>query len=103
MKFEWSWEKYVGYARNLLNIGIAGQSPFHDFETETDLISGSEERTFRSNYSVLLTKEEISEAADLRDAAETELNRDYWKWNNFKNNPLSENVQMFLDTLHEKN
>lgn len=96
---EWSWEKYIGYARNLIAIGIAGEFPFHNFETETDLISGNEERTFRSNYSVLLTKEEIEEAADLREAAENELNRDYWKWNHFSHNPLSEKVQMFLENL----
>ena len=89
---EWSWEKYVGYARNLKDIGTAGQFPFHAFKTENDLISGNEERTFRSNYSILLTAEEISKSDNLQESIEEALNASSWKWNHFKNNPQSQHI-----------
>lgn len=97
---EWSYEKYVGYARNLIQIGIAGQH-FHRFNVESDLISGNEKSTFRSNYSVLLTAEEIKDLDkdELRELIETELNSGYWKWNSFKNNPNSANIQMQIDDI----
>lgn len=95
---EWSWEKHVGYCRNLHQLGIAGEWPFDKFKTEKDLISGNEERTFRSNYSVLLTKEEKEEAADLEEAIDEAINASQWKWNYFRRNPetvnLFENIQL---------
>lgn len=97
---EWSYEKYVGYARNLIQIGIAGQH-FRRFNFESDLISGNEESTFRSNYSVLLTAEEIKDLDkdELRELIETELNSSHWKWNSFKNNPNSVNIQNEIDDI----
>lgn len=79
----WSWEKYVGYARNLLDIGVAGEYPFHDLKTEQDLITGNEESTFGDNYSVLVSAEDVKNCS-----IEEELNSG-WKWNYFKNNPSS--------------
>ena len=84
---EWSWEKYVGYARNLVRVGMAGEWPFQEFSKESDLISGNEDRTFRSNYSVLLTPEEVKASNDLQESIDEALNADHWKWNYFKNNP----------------
>lgn len=88
---EWNYEKYVGYARNLTDIGIAGQSPFEKFNYENDLISDNEDRTFRSNYSLLILDEDLKDLAS--DEAEEliyeELNKSFWKWNHFKNNPNS--------------
>ncbi len=89
----WSYEKFVGYCRNLKDIGIAGEYPFHEFATEADLITGNEESTFRDNYSVLLTKEEVDDASDLFDAIEEELQRGHWKWNYFRNNPNTGHIQ----------
>lgn len=95
----WSYEKFVGYCRNLQDIGIAGEYPFHEFTTEKDLITGNEERTFRSNYSVLLTKNEVEEASNIKEAVEEELQRSYWKWNYFRNNPNSYYIAERLDEL----
>ena len=95
----WSYEKYVGYCRNLQDIGIAGEYPFHEFVTEKDLITGNEERTFRSNYSVLLTKDEVEEASNTKEAVEEELQNGSWKWNYFRNNPNSYHIAERLDEL----
>lgn len=87
---EWSYEKYVGYARNLINIGVGGTYPFHELKTESDMITGNEERTFRSNYSVLLSKEEVKDSGDLlAERIMEELETSHWKWNYFKNNSES--------------
>lgn len=99
---QWSYEKYVGYCRNLQDIGIAGEYPFHELITEKDLITGNEERTFRSNYSVLLTKDEVEDTSGtsaLREAVEEELQRGHWKWNYFRNNPNSYHITERLDEL----
>tara|TARA_B100000953_G_C18012522_1_gene418434 strand:+ start:666 stop:1331 length:666 start_codon:yes stop_codon:yes gene_type:complete len=91
---QWSWEKHVGYARNLLQIGIAGTFPFHEFERESDLLSGNEDSTFKPNYSVLLTASEVAQADDLKETVFNELNRGSWKWNYFKNNPETLNYEL---------
>ena len=98
----WSYEKYVGYCRNLQDIGIAGEYPFECFETEKDLITGNEESTFRSNYSVLLTKEEVDSADNVKEAVEEELQNGSWKWNYFRNNPNSYHIVERLDELFGK-
>lgn len=96
---EWSYEKHVGYCRNLKNIGIAGEYPFHEFKTEKDLITGNENSTFSSNYSVLLTKDEVEGASNIKEAVEEELQNGSWKWNYFRNNPNSYHISERLDEL----
>ena len=98
----WFYERHVGYCRNLEDIGIAGEYPFHELKTEKDLITGNEESIFRSNYSVLLTKEEVEDANDIREAVKAELERSYWKWNYFRNNPNSYHIAERLDELFGK-
>ena len=98
----WSYEKYVGYCRNLQDIGIAGEYPFHELKTEKDLITGNEESTFRSNYSILLTKEEVDSADNIKEAVEEELQNGHWKWNYFRNNPNSYHITERLDELFGK-
>lgn len=98
----WSYEKYVGYCRNLKDIGIAGEYPFHEFTTEKDLITGNEESTFKDNYSVLLTKDEVEDADNKREAVEEELQSGHWKWNYFRNNPNSYHITERLDELFGK-
>lgn len=98
----WSYEKYVGYCRNLKDIGVAGEYPFHEFTTEKDLITGNEDSTFRDNYSVLLTLEEVEDVDNKREAVEEELQRGHWKWNYFRNNPNSYHITERLDELFGK-
>ena len=51
----------MGYSRNFVGVGIAGQYPYHNILKEIDLITGDEDRVFRTNYSILATKEELEE------------------------------------------
>lgn len=95
----WSWEKHVGYCRNLMDIGIAGEGFFGKFLTEKDLITGNEESTFSRNYSVLLTKQEVEEADDIQEAINDALNQGNWKWNCFKDNPKSAVIQDKIQNL----
>lgn len=99
---EWSWEKYVGYCRNLLDIGVAGNYPFQIFKNESCLITGNEESTFKSNYSILLTPQEIDECDDLQIAVEYALDSLLWKWNYFKNNPSSQVISQKILEITEK-
>jgi hypothetical protein len=96
---QWSYEKHVGYCRNLEDIGIAGEYPFNKLKTEKDLITGNEDRTFRTNFSVLLTKEGVEESTDLQEAINEALNSGGWKWNDFKNNPKSDFIQEIIEEL----
>jgi hypothetical protein len=99
---QWSYEKHVGYCRNLQDIGIAGEYPFHELKTEKDLITGNEESTFRINFSVLLTKDEVEDASNIKEAVEEELMKGHWKWNYFRNNPNSYHIAERLDELFGK-
>ncbi len=98
----WSYEKYVGYCRNLEDIGIAGEYPFQEFRTERDLITGNEESTFRSNYNVLLKKDEVESVSNIREVVEEELQSGHWKWNYFRNNPNSYHIAERLNELFGK-
>ena len=91
----WSWEKYVGYAQNLLDISIAGEWPSYELKYESDLITGNEESRFRPNFSVLLTASEIEDLtpAEYYEAIMEALRCGSWKWNYFKNNPNSPQIQ----------
>lgn len=110
---EWNWEKYVGYCRNLTDIGIAGQGMFYDLKNEDNLITGNEESTIRRNYSVLLTKEELREALgknytekEVKELINEKLSESHWVWNDFKNNPnstkMSEKTEDVTSDITEK-
>lgn len=77
---KWNFEKYVGYARNLTGLRFGEQN-----ETEYDMVTGNEESTFRTNYSVLI---EASELDGLSQSEKVEkikeaLSLPHWKWNYF--------------------
>ena len=93
---QWSYEKYVGYARNLEAIGIAGEYPFHELKYESDLITGNEDSTFRPNFSVLFSPEKSLEVT--KEDIEDELGSG-WKWNYFKRNPNSEDIQEEIEKI----
>ena len=89
---KWQWNKYVGYSRNFVGVGIAGQYPYHNILKEIDLITGDEDRVFRTNYSVLATKEELEEHGTevlLRKMIEGD-----WKWNNVQD--VSDTMARFV-------
>ncbi len=78
---KWSWEPYVGYARQFHELSRGGYD-----ETEEDLITGNEDRRFRPNLSLVLWKEDIEGLTneEICDRLEEELlaNYDYWRWRN---------------------
>lgn len=82
---EWSYERYVGYARKFKRIGYAGMYPFDELLHEADLITNNEETTFKSNFSLLVDSDEVNEMEDA-DAmllrVTEELHQNMWKWNN---------------------
>lgn len=103
----WSWERYPGYCRNLLEIGVCGEYPFDNFKSEAHLITGNEDSTYRDNFSILLTKEEVEACLvegveDLLSSIEDELNQGHWKWNHFRKNPNSKNIQEQIEERIEK-
>jgi len=93
---QWSYEKHVGYARNLKAIGIAGEYPFHNLKYESDLITGNEDSTFRDNFSVLFSPEKAKTVTE--EEIYDELGSG-WKWNYFKNNPNSEHIQQEISNI----
>lgn len=97
---EWNWEKYPGYCRNLTDIGIAGEGIFYSLKNEDNLITGNEENTWRKNYSLLLTKEEIKEFSEiyqkedsLKEVLYEKLYDSGWQWNDFGHNPNSKQIR----------
>lgn len=89
---KWQWNKYVGYSRNFVGVGIAGQYPYHNILKEIDLITGDEDRVFATNYSVLATKEELEEYGTevlLRNMIEGD-----WRWNNVQD--VSDTMARFV-------
>lgn len=99
---EWSWERHPGYCRNLLELGVGGSWRFYRLKWESDLITGNEDSTYRSNYSVLLSKKEVDDCEnkeELETAIEEALNQGHWKWNYFKNNPHSRKIAESVDEI----
>lgn len=76
---EWSYYRYVGYARKFHEIYTAEDL---GFEKETDLATGNEESTYRKNFSILLTHEEVEGITEkeLEEKILERLKDGSWKW-----------------------
>ena len=95
----WNWERYVDYGRNLEGVGVAGEDGtlgYYNLKTEADLITGNEDNTYGTNYSLLLSREEIKEELgykyteeELEELIDERLIESIWLWNDFKDNPNS--------------
>lgn len=75
----WSWEKYVGYARNLHTIEYAKDMGIED---EAELSTGNKDMTFSKNLSVIIDDAEGMSEEKLYEAIMEELGNYEWKWNN---------------------
>ena len=69
-------------------------------KNEANLITGNEENTWRKNYSLLLTKEEIKEFSEiyqkedsLKEVLYEKLYDSGWQWNDFGHNPNSKQIR----------
>lgn len=71
----WSWERYIGYARKLVEVRRA-------FSNETAEMLVKEDRVGAIQCDILLTSEEVEKAADLDEAILERLENSSWKWNN---------------------
>lgn len=83
----WSWQRYTGYARKLIDVRFA----YYD---ETEAMLAKEDQVFATQCDVLLTADEVKNAGeDLREAVRQELEdkRD-WRWQN----------PSFIETLIEQ-
>ncbi len=76
---EWSYYRYAGYARKFHDIYTAEEL---GFEKETDLATGNEESTYRKNFSILLTHEEVEGLTEkeLEGKIMEALEDGSWKW-----------------------
>ena len=98
----WNWERYVDYARNLEGVGVAGADGtfgYYNLKTEADLITGNENNTYGTNYSLLLSPDEIKRELgnnyteeELEELIDERLIESIWLWNDLKNNPYSKNI-----------
>ena len=77
---KWQWNKYVGYSRNFVGVGIAGKYPYNNIRKEIDLITDNEDCCYRDCYSVLATKEELEEYGE--DVLMRNMIEGDWRWNN---------------------
>lgn len=77
---KWQWNKYVGYSRNFVGVGIAGKYPYNNIHKEIDLITDNEDCCYRDCYSVLATKEELEEYGE--DVLMRNMIEGDWRWNN---------------------
>ena len=73
----WSWEKYIGYARNFIELRLGT-----DREDETLLLK--EDRVYRPQVDILLTADEMEKMSskDIENYLYNELLDNGWKWTN---------------------
>lgn len=71
----WSWERYVGYARKLIEVRRADSS-------DTAAVLTKQDKTFVAQCDILLTAEEVENADDLKEAVRERLEDGSWKWVN---------------------
>lgn len=100
---EWSYERYVGYCRNLLNIGIAGEGYFYDLKKESNLITGNEDSTYKSNYSVLIPADRVAALVKEGNLSEEviydALYDNQWRWNDTKHNPYNNGIRTTIGEI----
>ena len=69
----WSWERYIGYARNFLELRYADH-------TETEALLTKEDRVSATQVDIVMTADEVANSKHLRDELTEILQRDHWKW-----------------------
>lgn len=97
---KWQWNKYTGYSRNLVDIGIAGKYPYNNIVNEIDLITDNEGYCYRNCYSLVMSKEEWQEEG-VEGLKQRLFETDKWKWNNWVD--VARIGQYFVDNNKPKN
>jgi hypothetical protein len=86
---QWSWEKYIGYARNFHSVRLGKGNEF-----ESDIFSNQDNTRDRFE-TVLLWSDEIKDLNhdELLNKIIDELDDSNFKWNYFKNRPTDKKVE----------
>jgi hypothetical protein len=71
----WSWERYVGYARKLIEVRRATSE-------DTEAILTKKDKVYTTQCDVLLTAAEVEAADNLQAAIRERLENGAWKWVN---------------------
>lgn len=71
----WSWEKYVGYARKLIEVRRADSS-------DTEALLAKQDKTFVAQCDILLTAEEVAASDNIQADIRERLDSGSWKWVN---------------------
>jgi hypothetical protein len=71
----WSWERYVGYARKLIEVRRADSS-------DTEAILTKKDKVYATQCDIILTAEEVAAADNLKEAIRERLEDGSWKWVN---------------------
>lgn len=69
----WSWERYIGYARNFHELRYADHK-------ETEALLTKEDRVSATQVDIVMTADEVANSKHLRDELTEILQRDHWKW-----------------------
>jgi hypothetical protein len=71
----WSWERYIGYARKLIEVRRADSS-------DTEAILTKKDKVYATQCDIILTAEEVAAADNLKEAIRERLEDGSWKWVN---------------------
>ena len=71
----WSWERFVGYARKLIEVRRA-------YSDDTEAILNKQDKIYVTQCDVLMTADEVEVADDIQEAIRERLENGSWKWNN---------------------
>ena len=96
---KWQWDKYVGYSRNIVDIGISGKYPYNNIVHEIDLITDNESYCYRNCYSLVMSEEEWQEEG-VEGLKQRLFETDKWKWNNWVD--VARIGQSFVDNYKPK-
>jgi hypothetical protein len=71
----WSWERYIGYARKLIEVRRATSE-------DTEAILTKKNKVYATQCDILFTAEDVENADDLKAAIRERLEDGSWKWTN---------------------
>ena len=71
----WSWERYIGYARKLIEVRRA-------YSDDTEALLTKQDKGYATQCAILLKADEVEAADDLQEAIRERLEDGSWKWTN---------------------
>lgn len=71
----WSWDRFIGYARKLIEVRRA-------YSDDTEALLIKQDEIYSTQCDILLDADEVEAADDLQEVIRERLERGCWKWNN---------------------